>query len=66
VSDSEPKFVIFGDVLGGYWWRLRSAKEETVESSGRRHPHKAECEREVRLLKEEHYPSAKVRDATIG
>jgi hypothetical protein len=35
----------------GYWWRLRSAEGKTLESSGRRHLHKAECEREVYSLK---------------
>jgi hypothetical protein len=66
VTDSESKFIIFGDVLHGYWWRLRSAEGVTVESSGRRHPSKAECEGEVRHLRVERYPHAKVRDATIG
>ena len=66
MPDSGPKFIIFGDVVDGYWWRLRSAKGDTVESSGRKHRHKAECEREVHRLKGERYPSAKVRDATIG
>lgn len=51
MPDSEPKFIIFGDVLDGYWWRLRSAEGKTLESSGRRHLHKAECEREVYSLK---------------
>jgi uncharacterized protein YegP (UPF0339 family) len=66
MSDIEPKFIIFGDMLDGYWWRLRSASGETVESSGRTHRRKAECEREVQRLKAERYPSAKVRDATTG
>jgi hypothetical protein len=66
MNDSDPKFIIFGDVLNGYWWRLRSPEGETVESSGRTHRHKAECEGEVYRLKDERYPSAKVRDATIG
>lgn len=51
MPDSEPQFIIFGDVLDGYWWRLRSAEGKTLESSGRRHLHKAECEREVYSLK---------------
>ncbi len=66
MDDGDPKFIIFGGVLDGYWWRLRSASGETIESSGRIHPRKAECEREVQRLKDESYPSAKVRDATIG
>ena len=66
MSDSDPNFVIFGDVLNGYWWRLRSAEGKTVEFSGRAHRRKAECEREVYRLREERYPSAKVHDATIG
>jgi hypothetical protein len=37
MSDSDPKFVIFGEVLNGYWWRLRSAEGKTVEFSGRAH-----------------------------
>lgn len=61
-----PKFVIFGNVLDGYWWRLRSASGETLEVSGRAHPHKAKCEGEVYRLKEERYPTANVRDASIA
>ena len=64
--DSDPQFIIFGDVLTGYWWRLRSPKGETLRSSGRTLRHKAECEGEVYRLKDERYPSAQVRDATIG
>jgi hypothetical protein len=45
--DSDPKFVIFGDLLNGYWRRLRSPKGETLNSSWRTHRHKAQCEREV-------------------
>jgi uncharacterized protein YegP (UPF0339 family) len=66
MSDGEEKFVIFGDVLDGYWWRLRSAEGRTLETSERTHRHKAECESEVQRLKDERYPSARVRDATIG
>ena len=66
MTDSGTKVIIFGDVLGGYWWRLRSATGETLRSSGRTLRQKAECEREVYHLKDECYPSAQVRDATIG
>jgi hypothetical protein len=66
MSGIDLKFIIFGDMLEGYWWRLRSAKGETVEFSERRHHHKSECEQEVYRLKDDRYPSAKVRDATIG
>ena len=37
-----------------------------MEVSGRAHPRKAECEGEVYRLKEERYPTAKVRDANIA
>jgi hypothetical protein len=63
--DGDPKFIFFGDVLDGYWWRLRSPKGETLQSSGRTLRHKTECEWEVYRLKDECYPSAQVRDATI-
>jgi hypothetical protein len=66
MHDRGPQFIIFGDVLKGYWWRLRSPKGETLQSSGRMLRHKAECEWEVYRLKDERYPSAEVRDATIG
>jgi hypothetical protein len=66
MEDGDPKFFIFGDVFDGYWWRLRSVSGETIESSGRIHLRKAECEREVQRLKEERYPYGRVRDATIG
>jgi uncharacterized protein YegP (UPF0339 family) len=66
MTDSGTKFILFGDVQNGYWWRLRSPKGETLRSSGRTLRHKAECEREVYRLKDELYPSAQVRDATIG
>jgi len=67
MEDDGPKFIIFGDVFDGYWWRLRSAEGQAVEtSSGLIHLRKTECEREAHRLKEERYPSAKVRDATIG
>jgi len=66
MKDGDPKFIIFGDVCDGYWWRLRSASGKTIEASGRLHLRKAECKMEVRRLKEERYPSARVRDATIG
>ena len=42
--DSGPQFIIFGDILNGYWWRLRSPKGKTLNSSGRTLRHKAECE----------------------
>ena len=62
-----PRFIIFGDVIKGYWWRLRSAQGATIESSGgRRHYHKSECEREVQSLKDERYPLAMVCDTTMG
>jgi hypothetical protein len=64
--DSDPQFIIFGDVLNGYWWRLRCPKGETLNTSGITRRHKAQCEREVYRLKDERYPSAQVRDATIG
>ncbi|HEY6713413.1 MAG TPA: hypothetical protein VI055_14225 [Rubrobacter sp.] len=50
MEDGDPKFFIFGDVFDGYWWRLRSVSGETIESSGRIHLRKAECEREVQRL----------------
>jgi hypothetical protein len=64
--EGAPKFIIFGDVIEGYWWRLRSAEGATLNPSGRTLRHKAECETEVYRLKDECYPSAQVRDATIG
>jgi hypothetical protein len=66
MEDSDLKFIIFGDVFDGYWWRLRSVSGKTIESSGHIHLRKAGCEREVQRLKEERYPYARVRDATIG
>ena len=66
MSDTDLKFIIFGDVIVGYWWSLRSAKGETVKVSEWRHRQKGECEREVHSLRERCYPSAQVRDATIG
>jgi hypothetical protein len=64
--DSGPQFIIFGDLLSGYWWRLRSPTGETLNSSVITRRHKAECEWEVYRLKDERYPSAQVRDASIG
>jgi uncharacterized protein YegP (UPF0339 family) len=66
MSGSDLKFVIYREVEDGYSWRLRSARRETVESSGRGHRHKGECEQEVHRLREEGYPGAAVRDLTLG
>ena len=65
-ASSELKFVIFRDVKDGYRWRLSSASGETVEYSVRAHSHKGECEQDVYHLKDDLYPHAKVRDATVG
>ena len=65
-ASSELKFVIFRDVKDGYRWRLSSPTGETVEYSERGHDHKGECEQDVYHLKDDRYPHAKVRDATIG
>jgi uncharacterized protein YegP (UPF0339 family) len=66
MSASDLKFVIFRDLKDGYRWRLSSASGETQEYSERGHVHKGECEQDVYRLKENRYPYAKVRDATIG
>jgi uncharacterized protein YegP (UPF0339 family) len=63
---SALKFVLFRDVNDGYRWRLSSATGETVETSGRGHPRKDECVREVYGLLGARYPGARVRDATGG
>jgi len=60
------KFVIFRDMMDGYWWRLCSATGETVEISEAPYSHKGECEQDVYRLKEARYPYATVRDAAIG
>ena len=65
-ASSELKFVIFRDMKDGYRWRLSSASGETQEYSERGHDHKGECEQAVYRLKDDRYPHAKVRDATIG
>ena len=66
MSECELKFIIFGNVFNGYWWRLRSVEGKTVEFSKWRYRHKDECEREVCRLRADRYPGAKVRDASIG
>jgi uncharacterized protein YegP (UPF0339 family) len=66
MSASDLKFVIFRDLNNGYRWRLSSATGETVEYSERGHDHKGECAQEAFHLKDDRYPHAKVRDATIG
>jgi uncharacterized protein YegP (UPF0339 family) len=65
-SSSDLQFVIFRDLKDGYRWRLRSASGQTVEYSERSYSHKAECDHDVHRLKDDRYPSAKVRDAAIG
>ena len=65
-ASSDLKFVIFRDVNNGYRWRLSSASGQTVEYSERGYSHKRECEHEVYRLKDDRYPSAKVRDAATG
>ena len=66
MPDSDLKFVVFRDMNDGYRGRLSSATGETVEISGRGHPHKDECVWEVRSLIDARYPRARVHDATIG
>ena len=66
MTASDLKFVIFRDLKDGYRWRLSSPTGETVELSERSHLHKGECEQDVYRLKDDRYPHAKVRDATIG
>jgi uncharacterized protein YegP (UPF0339 family) len=66
MSASDLKFVIFRDLKDGYRWRLSSPTGETVELSERAHLHKGECEQEVYRLRDDRYPYAKVRDATVG
>jgi uncharacterized protein YegP (UPF0339 family) len=66
MSATDLKFVILRDMKDGYRWRLSSASGETVEYSVRAHSHKGECERDVYRLRDDRYPYAKVRDATIG
>jgi uncharacterized protein YegP (UPF0339 family) len=66
MSASDLKFVIFRDVNDGYRWRLSSASGETVECSERAHDHKGDCEQDMYRLKDDRYPYARVRDATIG
>jgi hypothetical protein len=34
MPDSEPKFIIFGEVLDGYWRRLRSAEGRRLSLPG--------------------------------
>jgi uncharacterized protein YegP (UPF0339 family) len=66
MSATELKFVIFRDIKDGYRWRLSSASGETVEYSEGAHSHKGECEQDVYRLRDDRYPYAKERDATIG
>jgi hypothetical protein len=39
---------------------------ETIKISERGHCDKGECEQEVRRLREDRYPGAKVRDVSVG
>ena len=66
MSASDLKFVIFRDLKDGYRWRLSSPTGETLEYSERGHRHKDECDHDVNRLKDDRYPHAKMRDATIG
>jgi uncharacterized protein YegP (UPF0339 family) len=65
MSATDLKFVIFRDVKDGYRWRLSSVLGHTLEHSERGHRNKGECAQEVFRLKDDRYPYAKVRDATI-
>jgi uncharacterized protein YegP (UPF0339 family) len=66
MSASDLRFVIFRDMKDGYRWRLSSASGQTLEYSERGHDHKGECEQDVYRLRDDRYPYARVRDATIG
>jgi hypothetical protein len=66
MSATDLKFVIFRDVKDGLRRRRSSASGETVEYSERAHSHKGECEQDMYRLRDDRYPYAKVRDATIG
>ena len=65
MSATDLKFVLLRDMKDGYRWRLSSASGETVEYSVRAHSHKGECEQDVYRLRDDRYPYANVRDATI-
>jgi uncharacterized protein YegP (UPF0339 family) len=62
---TDMKFVIFRDLKDGYRWRLSSARGETLELS-RGHYDKGVCEQEAHRFREDRYPGAEVRDASVG
>jgi len=64
VPRDAPKLFVFQDVVGNYWWRLRSATSETLAASESGYDEKGACEQEVWRLKAGHYPDADVLDLT--
>ena len=60
-----PKFIVFQDIVGTYWWRLRSATSETLAASESGYAEKGACEQDVLRLKVDNYPDADVLDLTI-
>jgi hypothetical protein len=65
MSARDLKYVLFRDMKDGYKWRLRSATGETLERSEGGHRHKGECVQEMYRHKDNRYPDAKVRDASV-
>jgi uncharacterized protein YegP (UPF0339 family) len=66
MSATDLKFVIFRDLKDGYRWRLSSARGETIKTSARGHRDKEGCKQVVHRLREDRYPGAEVRDASVG
>jgi uncharacterized protein YegP (UPF0339 family) len=65
VPEDAPKFIVFRDIVGDYWWRLRSATSETLAASESGYAEKGDCEQEVWRLKADNYPGADVLDLTV-
>lgn len=61
--EQTPRFVVFRDFGGRYWWRLRSGEGTTIATSASGHATRLGCAREMGRWKRE-YPEAPVRDAT--
>ena len=65
MPEGAPKFIVFQDLRGTYWWRLRSSTSETLAASDSGRAEKGACEQEVQRLKASNYPDADVLDLTI-
>ena len=66
MSASDLKFVIFRDLKDGYRWRLSSPTGETLEYSSEDTAIRMSASMMSYRLKDDQYPYARVRDATIG